>query len=342
MLAAVLNGPRDMRLEEVPTPVPGDGEVIIKVEACSICGSDLHAYEGKHPKVTYPRILGHEFSGVVSEIGKGVRGLKEGDRVGCDTNLTCGTCTYCRGGRPNLCPGSKTLGFNMDGAYAQYVKIPAGINIYPLPANVSFAEAALAQPLGVGFNAVKRRAQVTVGDEVAILGAGPIGMSALLLAKASGARVVVTDTLGYRLEAAKKLGADVAINVEKEDLIRKINELTNGEGVDKVIEAVGGRQDITLQQATQIVKRGGLIVVVGTFSDNKATIRITEFKDREMELKGARGQHGTFKSCMALISSGRVDVKPMISHVLPLGEVEKGIKLMQTKQENVTKIILKF
>lgn len=342
MLAAVLHGARDIRVEETPIPVPGDGEVVIKVEVCSVCGSDLHAYNGMHPKVTYPRILGHEYSGVVNEVGKGVNEVKPGDRVGTDTNLTCGACVYCRNGRVNLCPSSKTLGFNMDGAYAQYIKIPAGINIYHLPDNVTFEEAALAQPLGVGFNAVKRRAEVTVGDVVAIMGAGPIGLSCLLLAKASGAFVVISDTLDHRLETARKLGADVTINISQEDLMERIRELTGGEGVDKVIEAVGGRQDMTLMQSTQIVRRGGLIVVVGTFSDNKASLRITEFKDREMELKGARGQHNTFKPCMRLLSTGRVNVKPMISHVLSLQEIESGLQMMTDPAEKVSKIIIKF
>jgi len=177
---------------------------------------------------------------------------------------------------------------------------------------------------------------------VAILGAGPIGMSALLLAKASGAKVFVTDTVDFRLEVAKRLGADITINIEKENLLEKIQELTDGEGVCKVIEAVGGRQDITLQQAVQIGRRGGLIVVVGNFSDNRASIRITEFKDREMELKGSRGQHGTFRSCMELISSGRVDVEPMISHIMPFDQAEKALKMMENKDENISKIILTF
>jgi len=124
--------------------------------------------------------------------------------------------------------------------------------------------------------------------------------------------------------------------------MERIRELTGGEGVDKVIEAVGGRQDMTLMQSTQIVRRGGLIVVVGTFSDNKASLRITEFKDREMELKGARGQHNTFKPCMRLISTGRVNVKPMISHVLSLQEIESGLQMMTDPAEKVSKIIIKF
>jgi len=342
MKAAVLYGPKDMRIEEVKKPVINSGEVLLRVKACAICGSDLHAFKGKHQKVTYPRILGHEFASIVEEISNGIDGIKAGDRVVTDTNKTCGKCPQCLNGRPNLCKTTLNFGFKMDGAFAEFVKVPAGINIYKLPDNISFEEASLAQPLGVALNAVRRRANVTVGDTVAVLGAGPIGLSAITLAKSCGARVLATDTMDFRLEIAKKMGADETVNVTKEDLIKKSMDFTNNNGFDKVIEAVGGMQDTTIQQTTQIVKPGGLIVVVGNFSENRASIRITEFKDREIELRGSRGQHGTVPTCLILIGTGVVDMKPMITHTVTLDEVLTSMDLLENHSDRTVKVIIKY
>lgn len=342
MLAAVLHGPYDMRVEEVETPVPGKGEVVLRIKACAICGSDLHAYKGKHQKVTFPRILGHEFSGVIEALSPEIKNFKVGDRVVVDTNKTCGQCPQCKAGRPNLCKTTVNFGFKMDGAFAEFVRVPEGINIYKMPESISFEEAALAQPLGVALNAVRRRAVVTVGDTVAVLGAGPIGLSAVALAKACGAQVLVTDTEDFRLEIAKKMGADEVVNVLKDDVVGKSLEFTRQNGFDKVIEAVGGMQDTTIQQTTQIVKPGGLIVVVGNFSGNKATLRITEFKDREIEIRGSRGQHGTVPYCLKLIESGVIDVKPMITHTIALDGIVKGLERLEEQKGRTMKVIVKF
>jgi L-iditol 2-dehydrogenase len=198
----------------------------------------------------------------------------------------------------------------------------------------------MVQTLAVAYNGVRRRGEVKVQDRVLIFGCGAIGLCALAVAKASGAQVFMVDTIEYRLEKALAMGADRVFNGAQGNFIEAVLEATGGKGVDKVIEAVGGSQDVTLSQATQVVKRAGLIVVIGTFSLNKATLRMAEFKDREMDLRGARGYVDAFPDCLELIASGKINLKPLITHRLPLAEVEKGLLLMRDKSENVMKVII--
>ncbi len=340
-LAAVLYGPEDMRIEQIDVPRIGPNDALIQMKACALCGSDLSGYLGKHGRVVYPRILGHEFSGVIAKLGQKGKGFSEGQRVCCDPDIRCGICAPCRQGRVNLCVNLKTQGFDIDGAYSEYVKVPQD-NLYPIPDDTSFEDTSLIQTLGVAYSAVKRRGEVLFNDNVLIIGCGPIGLSALLFAKAAGANVIIADTVGYRLEMAKELGADEVINAEKDNLVESVLQLTQGKGVDKVIEAVGGQQDVTLGQCTQAVKRGGLVILVGTFAGNKATLRATEFKDREIELRGSRAYIGweAFPEIIQLIASGKINVSRMITHRLKLAEVEKGLKLMQSKKENVVKVVI--
>jgi len=340
-LAAVLYGPEDMKIEEVDIPVIGPDDVLVQMKACTLCGSDLHGYLGKHPRVTYPRILGHEFSGVIAQIGENIRSFNEGQRVVCDIDLRCGICEYCMQGRGNICVDIRTQGFDADGAYSEYVKVHKS-NLYPLPDSVSFEDACLIQTLGVAYNGVKRRAEIKINDEVLIIGCGPIGLCALIIAKAGGANVISADTVVYRLELAKELGADEIIDAEKENLVAKVLQLTEGRGVEKVIEAVGGPQDVTLGQCTQVVQRGGLVVILGTFSGNRATLRATEFKDRELEMRGSRAYVGgeAFPDLIQSMHSGKIDISRMITHRMKLIDVEEGLRLMQKKSQNVMKVVI--
>ena len=337
--AAVLYASEDLRLEDLPVPTVGPEEVLVRVKSCAICGSDLHAYHGKHPRVVFPRVLGHEFSGVIDQKGDRVEGWGMGQRVCCDVDLSCGECDLCRQGRRNLCLRLRTQGFDSDGAYAELVKVPAR-NLYALPEWVSFDEASMVQTLAVAYNGVKRRGEVQVQDRVLVFGCGPIGLCALAVAKAGGARVLAVDTLDYRLKIAGEMGADQLCNSSSADLIRCAMDWTLGKGMDKVIECVGGTQDVTMSQATQVVKRGGLIVVVGTYGNNRATLRMAEFKDRELELRGSRTYVDAFPDCIEMVASGKLALDKLITHHFPLEEVEKGLRLMHEKAENVMKVIV--
>jgi 2-desacetyl-2-hydroxyethyl bacteriochlorophyllide A dehydrogenase len=337
--AAVLFGPESLRLESVSIPPLGPEEVLVQVKACSLCGSDLHAYLGQLPRIRFPRILGHEFAGVIAQKGRRVSGWQVGQRVCCSVDVTCETCEPCRQGRRNLCESLQTIGFERDGAYGEWVKVPQG-NLHLLPDSLSFEEASMIQTLTIAYNAVRRRGEVKVQDRVVIFGCGPIGLCALAVAKASGAKVYMVDILDYRLDAARAMGAEETFHAARADVVKGILNLERGRGVDKVIEAAGGEQKATLVQATQLVKRGGMVVVAGTFADDLAPVRINEIKSRELEVRGARGDGDDFPACIDLVASGKIRLDQMISHRLKLEEVEQGLRMMLAKEEKVLKIIM--
>jgi threonine dehydrogenase-like Zn-dependent dehydrogenase len=339
--AAVLYGAQDMRFEQVAVPEIGPYDTLIKMQGCVLCGSDLHGYLGRHHRVVYPRILGHEFAGVIEKRGEKVKDFSKGQRVFCDIDMPCGTCDPCRQGRGNICANIKTIGFDVDGAFSEYVKVPSA-NLYPIPDNLSFEEACLANNFGLAYNAVKRRGEVLLNDKVLIIGCGPIGVCTVILAKSAGANVIIAGNHDYQLEMAKELGADEVINAKKDDTVARTLNFTQGKGVDKVIEIVGGQQDVTLGQCTQAVRRGGLVVIVGTFSGNKATLRATEFKDREISMRGSRSFIGreTLPKVIRLIASGKFNASRLISHRLRLEEVEKGLRIMKNRAENVMKVVI--
>ncbi|HEX6007048.1 MAG TPA: alcohol dehydrogenase catalytic domain-containing protein [Burkholderiales bacterium] len=339
MKAAVLHGAGDLRHETVADPVPASGEVIVKVEACSICGSDLHGFHGKHPRLTFPRILGHEFAGEVVALGRDVAQVSTGTRVCCDIDLYCGQCGPCREGRTNICEKLRTMGFDRDGAYAEFVAVPA-INLYPLPENVSYDQAAAVQVLGISYHAVAHRVRPRPGEQVAVIGAGPIGLGAALIAKSLRAEVTVFEVLDYRLAMARKLACDRVLNPTHIDVRGEALAATGGRGFDKVMECVGGFQEKTVRMAVDMVKRGGQITIVGTFPENRATIPIAYIKDREIDINFSRGNFEAFAPCLDLIAQGRIDPDLYISHRLPLARAVDALRLLEARDVEAHKIVL--
>ncbi|MBM3356158.1 MAG: zinc-binding dehydrogenase [Betaproteobacteria bacterium] len=339
MKAMVLHGGGDLRSETVSDPAPGPGEVIVKVHACSICGSDLHAFHGKHPRLTFPRILGHEFSGEIVALGKRAGRFSVGQRVCCDIDLPCGKCGPCREGRSNICDELRTMGFDRDGAYAEYAVVP-GFNVYPLPENVSFDQASAVQVLGISYHAVVHRVQPRAGEKIAVIGAGPIGLGAALIAQSMGADVTILDLLEYRIALAKKLGISQAMNAGAGDLRERALAATGGRGFDRVVECVGGFQERTVADAAAMVKRGGRITVVGTFPENKATIPIAYLKDREIDLNFSRGNFQAFAPCIELVATGKIDPQRYISHRIPLERAEEALRLLEARSVEAHKIVL--
>lgn len=327
-------------MEEVPDPVPGPDDIIIKVVACGICGSDVHCFEGKHFMVTFPRVIGHEFSGIVTEVGKNVKSFKAGDRVCAETNIPCGKCHLCLSGHPRLCKDKLVLGFNADGGYAEYAKLPA-VNAVRVPDNVTLEHAALAQPMGVCLHALRDRGDIKEGLTVAVFGAGPVGLGGVAVAKVYGCRVIAIDTDSHRLEVARKIGADETVNPAEEDVTARVMDLTGGRGADRVVEVVGGNQDVTLQQAVKVAGRTGIVLVVGTFAANSATIPVNDVRAGEIDIRGSHGQYLTYGDCIDLVSSGKVNLMPMLTHEIGLDEAERGLHLMKTREENAVKVLLK-
>ena len=339
MRATVLHGAGDLRDETMPDPAPGRGDAVVKVHACSICGSDLHAFHGKHPRLTFPRVLGHEFAGEIVALGGDVRNFRVGQRVCCDIDFPCGRCGPCREGRSNICEKLQTMGFDRDGAYAEYAVVPE-FNLYPLPDNVSFDQASAVQVLGISYHAVAHRVKPGAGEKVAVIGAGPVGLGAALVARLFGAEVTILDILDYRLAMARKLGITQGINPMHGDVRERALALTAGRGFDKIVECVGGFQERTVNDAVNMIKRGGQITVVGTFPENRATIPIAYIKDREIDLNFSRGNFQAFTPCLELIASGRIDSALYISHRFPLARADDALKLLEARGVEAHKIVL--
>lgn len=339
MRANILHGGGDLRYETIPDPSPEPDEAIVKVHACSICGSDVHAFHGKHPRLTFPRILGHEFAGEIVALGSQVKGFRVGQRVCCDIDFACGACGPCKEGRSNICEKLRTMGFDRDGAYAQYASVPS-FNLYGLPENVSYDQASAVQVLGISYHAVAHRVKAGPGQRIAVIGAGPVGLGAALIAQLMGAEVTITDVLDYRLAKARALGIPRAMRAADGDVRARALEATGGRGFDKVVECAGGLQERTVTDAVFMVKRGGQITVVGTFPENKATIPIAYIKDREIDLNFSRGNFQAFAPCLELVGSGRIDPDLYISHRFPLSRATDALKLLESRAVEAHKIVL--
>ena len=338
MKAAVLHAPYKILIKTAERPAIKSDEVLVKVYATGICGSDLHAFRGKHPFVKLPRILGHEVSGEVAEVGKDVEEVEVGDRVVVEPLIPCGSCIACVIGKYNVCKSLKVLGIHVDGAFAEYLKAPSN-RVYEIPNDLSFDDATLIEPYAVAAHIVKRSG-VRVGDTVAVLGAGPIGLCILQVAKLAGSKtVVITDILDYRLQLAKKLGADITINSGKEDPVGIVKDVTNGEGVDIAIEAVGVSP--TVQQALKIARPFGQVTIAGFFEDPHVEIDVLSVIAKELHVLGSRLYWLDFETAIDLVSKGKVDVKSMITHKFSLEEAQKAFEIFDQKIQNPVKVLLK-
>lgn len=335
MKASVWYGGKDIRIEDLPTPKIKHDEVLVKVKAVSICGSDLHAYLGVSKRRVPSLVMGHEFSGEVVKLGSSVKGLKEGDRVVVEPILSCGKCTLCKSGRSNICENLKLIGLHQSGAFSEYIPVHE-TKCHKLPNALSFEEASLTEPLAVAVHAVNLTF-VEKGQDICIIGSGAVGLMTLKVAKNKGVgKIFVIDTLDYRLELAKKLGATIIINAKKDDPVKKV--LAQG-GVDVVFEAVGHQQ--TVQQALSMVRRGGKVTIIGML---EATMEIgmLDVTVKETEIRGTYGYTtNDFKQALKLIVDDKVKVKPLITHFLPLKDIAKGFEILSKGLETVIKVVLK-
>lgn len=338
MKAAIWYGGNNIKIEERPKPTITDNEVLIRVRAAGLCGTELHAFEGISERRKPPLLMGHEFSGEVAELGKQVRNLKIGERVSIDPLTRCGVCEQCTSGRGNICRNVRLIGLHTNGAFAEYVPAPA-TNCHKLPDHVSFEEGSVVEPLSVAVHSVLRT-PIKVGDVVVVLGAGPIGLMLLQAARAAGAReTIVTDVVDYRLDSAKALGADMVINSKSKDPVKAVMELTENKGVDVALEAVGIQP--TVQQAMAMVKIGGRVAVTGMLAKTMQ-LEMLDAVVKEMDIKGTYGYtQGDFGTALGMIIKGSANVKPMITHVLPLSDIVKGFELLHKKAEGCVKVVVK-
>lgn len=313
MRAVALHAPRDLRVGTLPDPVPGPDEVVIRVRACGLCGSDLHIYSGDRT-VAYPRVLGHEFAGDVAAAGARVEDFAPGDRVTAEPNFSCRACTYCLAGRPNLCLHRVGLAIDADGAFAEYVVVPAAF-VWPLPEEVSYREGAMVEPLMVAWHGV-RRGGVSIGDRVAVLGCGPIGLLTVMVAAAAGAEVYAVDIVPGRLAQARRLGAAKTFDARHTDPVEAIRGATDGLGADVVLETAGVAQ--TVEQALEGVRQAGRVVLVGLSTRPAKLVPLTVAR-RELEIVGSFVYYaGEFGTGIRLIASGALDVGSLIDYTTDL------------------------
>jgi 2-desacetyl-2-hydroxyethyl bacteriochlorophyllide A dehydrogenase len=322
MKALVYHGASDIRLTNLDPPQSIDiDQVCIQVKAVSICGSDLSGYKGTSKFRVPPLIMGHEFAGVVVEVGKGVDSVGLGQRVAVNPNLYCGKCHNCMEGHSNLCRHRRIVGTTMpagkcDGAMAEYVCVPARA-VIPLPDAVSYDEASLLEPLAVSLHAVNQSRNVR-GEVVAVVGVGPIGLLAVQCARSAGARAVVAlDINEGRLAKARQLGADVVVN-SASDYLSTVKDITNGVGVAAVLDAVGISD--SMSQSIQMVRSGGDIVLVG-LGDRTLNVETFEMVTREIRIRGSHIYRDEMAEGIERVASGAINLRDMITSVWPL---EKG------------------
>jgi threonine dehydrogenase-like Zn-dependent dehydrogenase len=288
-----------------------------------------------------PIILGHEFSGVIAKIGKEVKNIKVGDPVVAEPNIPCGTCYFCLMSEHNyFCENLEATGVTINGAFAEYVKIKA-FNVFKIPESFSLDEAALIEPLACCVRGIDQ-AGIKVGDTVAIIGAGPVGLLLLQLIKMSGAsRVIQTDMEDARLKLSSDLGADHTINVSKEDPEETIMRLTNGHGVDVAIEAVGDPKAIT--QAMKVTRRGGRLNIFGVSPQDAVwEVKPFELYNKELTITTSYRSPFTFQRAIKIASSGKVKLKPLISHTFKLEEIHRAFEVAEKKLEKSVKILIKL
>jgi L-iditol 2-dehydrogenase len=338
MKAAVWHGGKDVRIEEVPDPKFNTDEVLVRVKSVGICGSDAHAFEGKSKRRVPPLILGHEFAGVVADVGTRVHDFQNGDRVVVEPTISCGVCEPCSNGRTNICMELRFIGLHIPGAFAEYIAVPAR-KCYKLPDNVSFDEAALVEPLSVATHAVNMT-PTRVGDNLLIIGSGVIGLLILQVAKHRvGGNVFVSDLIDYRLDLAKRLGANAVIHSRKEDVTKRVRELTNGKGVDVVIEAVGVQD--TLQQGLTVVKKGGEVTITGLLQQI-IEVDVMKLVTNEITMRGDYTYtSGDFETSLDLVKNDVVHVRPLITHTFPLTDIAKAVGVLTEGKEQHIKILLR-
>jgi L-iditol 2-dehydrogenase len=325
MKAAVYYGINDLKVEDVETPKIGPGDILIKVKACGICGSDNRKLRKGSYNVVPPRILGHEVSGEVVETGSDVKDIKRGMRVTVAPSIGCGKCFFCKINRENLCKSRLILGVNIDGGFAEYLKIPASYlkAVVPFADHIPYEEAALTEPLACCLNG-NLKINIKPGDTVAIIGDGPIGLMHLQLARLRGARAIMSGLVEHRLQKAKELGAYEAINSKVEDAVSRVKELTNGLGADSVIVAVGNVPAI--EQGLKMVRDDGNVVLFGGCPPGtKMELDPNLIHYSEINVTGSIDCNlETFERALHLIEAGLIKTRPLITHKFGLDEILKG------------------
>jgi L-iditol 2-dehydrogenase len=325
----------------MPTPQIAADEVLVRVRACGICGSDIHGYDGSTGRRIPPLVMGHEAAGVVEETGSAVDGFTPGDRVTFDSTVSCGRCEYCRRGRVNLCDNRTVLGvscgdYRRHGAFAEYVSVPARI-LYRLPDTLPFERAALIEAVSIAVHAVGRHLPKP-GETAVVVGSGMIGVLVIQVLREKGCRdIIAVDVDGEKLSLATRMGATRTLNAAETDVPAAVRDLTAGQGADASFEVVGHGN--TVLSAIRSLRKGGTVVLVGNLSP-KVEIPLQEIVSREISVLGSCASSGEIPECIELLARGAVDVEPLISLKAPLDEAPELFRRLYGGDKSLMKVIL--
>jgi len=334
--ALVFRGPGSMPLEDRPDPRPAAGEIGVAIRASGICGSDVHGFSGATGRRRIGVVMGHEAAGVVDEVGAGVTSVRVGDRVVLRSILSCGRCDRCSHGQPNVCLDRQGLGMHIDGAYAERVVVPEAMAV-PLPETLSFEAGSLVEPLAVAMHAVNLT-PFELRDSVVIVGAGPIGLLTLLAARRRGAgTIIVTDRDSHRLEVARRLGADHAIDVGSTDPVAAVEAATSGRGADAVFEAVGIAA--TVAQSVAVARPGGQVTWIGN-SATEVPLPMQQLVTRELTVRGSYGYVDEFAGAIDALATGWIDAGSLIECVAGLDEGEDLFRQLAAGSLSAVKVVL--
>jgi 2-desacetyl-2-hydroxyethyl bacteriochlorophyllide A dehydrogenase len=328
--------PGQIAVIEKEQPVPKSGEALLKVKYCGICGADVASYAGNQPFTTYPRIPGHEFSAEIVEIEDNNRGLKKGMLVTANPYFNCGTCYACQRGKVNCCESNQTMGVQRDGAFSEYITMPIE-RIYD-GKTLSAQTLALIEPFSIGYHASKR-GNIQPDHHILVIGAGPIGMFAMIAAKLRDAKVYIADVLEKRLSLAKELGADGIINSKEENLSERVQEITSGHGMDVCIEAIGLPQ--TFLECIEQVCFGGQIILIGN-GKKETTFNHSVLLKKELDVFGSRNSLFDFQSLIDIVSQGNATIDPIITHVFSLEHSLEAFDQLLHNDGSLAKVLIRF
>ncbi len=341
MRALLLEKYNQLELRDIPIPDPGHEDVLIRVKACGICGSDVHGYDGSTGRRIPPLIMGHEASGIVHSAGRDVRNFKPGDRVTFDSTISCGACRFCAAGAVNLCEKRQVLGvscgeYRRNGAFAEYVSVPARI-VYALPDEFSFVHAALIEAVSVAVHAAKIT-EIRPGSTAVVIGAGMIGLLSLQAFRHYGCdRVFVVDVDETRLKMARELGATDTFFGSTSEIVSRVLDVTDGRGANIAVEAVGAQDPINT--AIECVCSGGTVTLIGNVSP-KVEIPLQRVVSRQLRLLGSCASAGEYPECISLMQKGEIRVEPLISAVAPLSDAPQWFERLHSHEPGLMKVVL--
>lgn len=333
MKAVLLESPNSIRIEHVDMPRRNKNEALVKIKAAGICGSDIGAYRGNNPLVSYPRIIGHEIAGEIVEIDDNPKNLKAGDRVILDPYIYCGKCYPCSIGRTNCCEDLKVIGVHIDGGMQEYVAYPSNM-LVPVPDSLAWEHVPLAEPVTIALHAI-HRVRLREGEHIAINGAGAIGILVALCARAYGAIPVLVDIVGERLEFAKSLGIKNTIDLSDQDLLKTLSEMTNGRMAEAVVEASGS--NAAIRNTLDMASYAGRIALTG-WPKKETSLPTDKITKKELDIYGSRTSAGEFEEAIELITSGKVKAQAILSKVVGLDDIPQMVMEISEHPEQYLKV----